>query len=84
MNRSSVVADDDVIAVSDNSLPTRPLSVSFQPEYFLPACDVFDALQNADACDVFDVLQNADFQSIDVMWVRCFSFQRYCLNLPRT
>ena len=48
MNRSSVAADDDVIAVSDNSLPTRPLSVSFQPEYFLPACDVFDALQNAD------------------------------------
>ena len=70
VNPSSVVADDDVIAVSDNSLPTRPPSVSFQPKYFLPACDVFDALQNADACDVFDVLQNADLQSTDTAWVR--------------
>ena len=57
-NPSSVVADDDVIAVSDNSLPTRPPSVSFQPKYFLPACDVFDALQNA------------DLQSTDTAWVR--------------
>ena len=37
-----------MINVSENSLPTRPLTVSFQPRYFWPACDVFDALSNAD------------------------------------
>ena len=40
---------DDVIPVSgENVLPNRPLTVSFQPRYFLPACDVFEALRNAD------------------------------------
>ena len=42
------VAVDDVINVSENSLRTRPLTVSFQPRYFLPAFDVFDALSSAD------------------------------------
>ena len=33
VHRNSV-AVDDVINVSENSLPTRPLTVSFQPRYF--------------------------------------------------
>ena len=47
-NRNSVAAVDDVITVSDDSLPTRPLTVSFQPRFFLPVCDVFEALSNAE------------------------------------
>ena len=47
-NRGSLAVNDDVIAVSENCLPTRPLTVSFQPQHFLPACDVFEALSNAE------------------------------------
>ena len=43
-----VVPDVDVPSSGENVLPCRPLSVSFQPRYFLPAGDVFEALSNAD------------------------------------
>ena len=44
----STVPDVHVPSTGENALPNRPLSVSFQPRYFLPASDVFDALSNAD------------------------------------
>ena len=44
----SAVPDVDVMSSGQNVLLSRPLSVSFQPRYFLPAGDVFEALSNAD------------------------------------
>ena len=64
VNRSSV-------DVSDNSLPTRPLTIFFQPRYFLPACDVFDALSNA------------DLQSTDVSCVKQLSSRAIVLTFRR-
>ena len=46
--RVSRVLDDVIPVTGENVLPNRPLTVSFQPRYFLPACDVFEALHNAD------------------------------------
>ena len=48
VNCVTSAVDDQVNAVAENSLPTRPLTVSFQPQQFLPACDVFEALSNAE------------------------------------
>ncbi|XP_044170611.1 uncharacterized protein LOC122954627 [Acropora millepora] len=48
VNRVTSAVNDQVNAVAENSLPTRPLTVSFQPQQFLPACDVFEALSNAE------------------------------------
>ena len=47
---SGVSTADDVAVPStgENVLPNRPLSVSFQPRYFLLPSDVFEALSNAD------------------------------------
>ncbi|KAK2546823.1 Zinc finger CCHC domain-containing protein 3 [Acropora cervicornis] len=70
VHRNSV-AVDDVINVSENSLPTRPLTVSFQPRYFLPACDVFDALSSA------------DLQSTDVSCVQRLSSGAIVLTFRR-
>ena len=69
--RRTSVAVDDVINVTDNSLPTRPLTVSFQPRYFLPACDVFEALRNA------------DLQSTDVSCVQRLSSGAIVLTFRR-
>ena len=65
------VAVDDVSNVTENSLPTRPLTVSFQPRYFLPACDVFEALSNA------------DLQSTDVSCVQRLSSGAIVLTFRR-
>ena len=48
VTRVNRVPDDVIPVTGENALPNRPLTVSFQPRYFLPACDVFDALRNAD------------------------------------
>ena len=70
VHRTSV-AVDDVSHVTENSLPTRPLTVSFQPRYFLPACDVFEALSNA------------DLQSTDVSCVQRLSSGAIVLTFRR-
>ena len=70
VHRTSV-AVDDVINVSENSLPTRPLTVSFQPRYVWPACDVFVALSNA------------DLQSTDVSCVQRLSSGAIVLTFRR-
>lgn len=46
--RVNRVLDDVIPVTGENVLPNRPLTVCFQPRYFLPACDVFEALRNAD------------------------------------
>ena len=40
----------------ENALPSQPLSVYFQPRYFLPARDVFEALSAVDLTKVLVVL----------------------------
>ena len=46
--RVNRVPDDVLPVTGENVLPNRPLTVSFQPRSFLPACDVFEALRNAE------------------------------------